>query len=140
MKFRNMIAGLLLLSMIGAFSGCEKDQKTLLTDGVWNFKSMTTDSEDETTQDLIFVASAFMSGSTMEFISDGTFLSTSPLADEPSSGTWSLIGDDQLILTPEGELASTANIDVLSKSELKYIETYWDINQNPYTITTSWSR
>ncbi|MGW8314141.1 MAG: lipocalin family protein [Bacteroidales bacterium] len=141
MKLRNMIAGLLVLSMVGVFSGCEKDQKTLLTDGIWKFKSMTTNSDDETTQDFIFVANALMSGATMEFKSDGTYLTTSPLADEPTSGTWSLIGDDQLILTPEGASVSQPNnIEVLSKSELKYLETGIDLSQNPHTITTSWSR
>ena len=112
----------------------------MLTDGVWNFENMTSDSEDETTQSLVFLASALMTESTMEFKSDGTYLNTSPLMDAPVSGTWSLIGDDQLILTPEGEVASTANIEVLSKSELKYIETSVDLSQNTYTLTTSWSK
>jgi len=140
MKFRNIVSGLFIVTVIGIISGCETDQKTMLTDGVWNFENMTSDSEDETTQSLVFLASALMTESTMEFKSDGTYLNTSPLMDAPVSGTWSLIGDDQLILTPEGEVASTANIEVLSKSELKYIETSVDLSQNTYTLTTSWSK
>lgn len=140
MEFRNIVTGLLIIAMIGVFTGCETDQKTLLTDGIWNFKGMTTDIEDETTQDLIFIASALMSGSTMEFKSDGTYMIIAQLDEGSESGTWSLIVDDQLILTPEEGVVSTANIDVLSKSELKYIETYFDLNQDPYTITTTWSR
>jgi len=111
----------------------------MLTDGVWNFKNMTTDSEDETTQSLVFLAKALMTESTIEFKPDGTYLQTSPLTDEPVSGTWSLIGDDQLVLNSEGELTSTANIEVLSKSELSYMETYSDLSQT-YTVTTSWSK
>lgn len=140
MKFRNIVSGLIIFTMIGIFSGCETDQRTMLTDGVWNFKNMTSDSEDETTQSLVFLAKALMSESTMEFKPDGTYLQTSPLMDEPASGTWSLIGDDQLILTPEGEVASPANIEVLSKSELRYIETSVDLSQNTFSLTTSWSK
>ena len=60
--------------------------------------------------------------------------------EEPTSGTWSLIGEDQLILTEAGGVPSTANIDVLSKKELKYIETFIDLSQNTYSVTTSWTR
>jgi hypothetical protein len=139
MKFRNIVSGLFIVTVIGIFSGCETDQRTMLTDGVWNFKNMTTDSEDETTQSLVFLAKALMTESTIEFKPDGTYLQTSPLTDEPVSGTWSLIGDDQLVLNSEGELTSTANIEVLSKSELSYMETYSDLSQT-YTVTTSWSK
>jgi hypothetical protein len=139
MKFRNIVRGLFIVTVIGIFSGCETDQRTMLTDGVWNFKNMTTDSEDETTQSLVFLAKALMTESTIEFKPDGTYLQTSPLTDEPVSGTWSLIGDDQLVLNSEGELTSTANIEVLSKSELSYMETYSDLSQT-YTVTTSWSK
>jgi hypothetical protein len=140
MKFKNIVTGLVIVFFLGMFSGCEQDQKTLLTDGIWDFENLTTDSEDENTQNLVFLAKALMTESTIEFKGDGTYLNTSPLMDEPVSGSWSLIGEDQLILTPEDELASTANIEVLSKTELKYIETFFDLNQNTYTIKTSWSR
>jgi hypothetical protein len=101
---------------------------------------MTTDSEDETTQGLVFLAKALMTEATMEFQGSGEYMMSSPLMEEPTTGGWTLIGDDQLILTPEGEVASTANIQVLSKNELKYIETYVDLSQNPYTVTTTWTK
>lgn len=123
-----------------AATGCEKDQKTLLTDGIWNFKNMTSDSEDENTQNLIFLARALMTDATMEFQEGGDYMITSPLMDEPSTGSWTLIGDDQLILTQEGGVPSPANIEVLSKSELKYIETSIDLSQNTHSVTTSWTR
>ena len=140
MTFRNLFAAMAVTLILGVTPGCEKDQKTILTDGTWTFQNLTTDSEDKTTQDLVFLARALMTESTMEFSGDGTYLQDSPLMDEPTTGSWSLIGDDQLILTPEGEIATTANIEVLSKTELTYIETYMDLSQNPYTITTSWTR
>ena len=64
----------------------------------------------------------------------------SPLMEEPSSGTWSLIGDDQLILTEDGGVAQPANINVLSKKELSYIITGYDLSQNSYSVTTTWTR
>ena len=131
---------LLTMTLLFSATGCEKDNKTLLTDGVWNFKNMTTDSEDETTQNLVFLAKALMTDATLEFQESGDYIMDSPLMDEPTTGTWSLIGDDQLVMTPEGELATTANIQVLSRDELKYLETYVDLSQNPYTITTSWTK
>jgi len=141
MRIRNVITGVAMsLFLLFMTTACEQDQKNLLTDGVWNFKNMTTDSEDETTQGIVFLAKALMTEATMEFQESGDYLITSPLMEEPTTGGWTLIGEDQLIMTPEGELASTANIQVLSKNELKYMETYMDLSQNPYTIITTWTR
>ena len=141
MRIRNVITGVAMsLLLLFVTTACEQDQKNLLTEGIWNFKNMTTDSEDETTQGIVFLAKALMTEATMEFQESGDYLITSPLMEEPTTGGWTLIGEDQLILTPEGELASTANIQVLSKNELKYMETYVDLSQNPYTIITTWTR
>ena len=121
-------------------TGCEKDNRTLLTDGVWTFKNLTTDSENETISGLITLAKVLMTDATMEFQDGGTYIMDSPLADQPTTGDWQLVGTDQLILTPEGELASTSNIETLSKSELTFIETFVDEQLNSYTVTTSWTR
>ena len=121
-------------------TGCEADNKTLLTDGVWTFKSLTTDSEDETISGLITLAEILMTGATMEFQDGGTYIMDSPLIEDPTTGDWQLIGEDQLILEPDGEAVSTSSIETLSKSELTYIETLVDEQLNSYTVTTSWSR
>ena len=121
-------------------TGCENDPSTLLTDGVWSFENLTSDSDDSDIQSWVALAKALMTDATLEFQSGGTYLITSPLAEEPTTGTWSLVGDDQLILNPEDQVASTANIETLSKKELKYIETYFDQNQNTYSVTTTWTR
>ncbi len=130
-----MIAIALLL-----FTGCESDNKTLLTDGVWKFSNMTTDSEDQDIIALITLGKAILTDGTMEFKADETFILSAPLLQESQTGTWSLIGDDQLIMDNEGDLGSTANIDVLTKKELKYIETFVDTEMNRYNVTTSWSK
>ena len=131
----SMIAIALLL-----FTGCESDNKTLLTDGVWKFSNMTTDSEDQDIIALITLGKAILTDGTMEFKADETFILSAPLLQESQTGTWSLIGDDQLIMDNEGDLGSTANIDVLTKKELKYIETFVDTEMNRYNVTTSWSK
>ena len=121
-------------------TSCETDNKNLLTDGVWTFQSLTTDSEDENVSTLILIASALMTDATMEFQESGTYIMDSPLANQPTTGDWELIGEDQLILTPDGEIASTSSIETLSKSELKYKETLVDEQLNSYSVTTTWSR
>lgn len=131
----SMIAVCMLL-----VTGCETDNKTLLTDGVWNFSNMTTDSEDEGIIALITLGKAILTDGTMEFKTDETYILSAPLLQEPQTGTWSLIGDDQLIMDSDGDLGSTANIDVLTKKELKYIETFVDTEMSRYNVTTSWSR
>ncbi len=141
MKTKNLLSGLLLsLFFVFTLTSCEKDQNTLLTDGAWAFENMTTDSEDETTQSFIALAKALFTDATLEFQADGNYLITSPLMEEPNTGTWSLIGDDQLIMNPEGEAASTGNIETLTKDQLTYIETFTDLNLNTYSITTTWVR
>ena len=141
MKPRNFLSGLVIpLIFTVAFTGCEKDPDTLLTDGIWNFETLTTDSEDEDIHSLVALAKALMTDATLEFQGAGTYIIDSPLMDNPTTGTWSLIGDDQLILDPDDELPSTANIETLTKKELTYLETYSDMQMNPYTITTTWIR
>jgi hypothetical protein len=138
---RKIIAGLAVAMLVMfTLTGCETDNKTLLTDGVWTFKSLTTDSEDETISGLITLAEILMTGATMEFQDGGTYIMDSPLIEDPTTGDWQLVGEDQLILEPDGEAVSTSSIETLSKSELTYIETFVDDQLNSYTVTTSWSR
>ena len=130
------------MSLIFVFtlSSCETDQNTLLTDGAWTFENLTTDSEDETTQSLIALAKVLLTDAKLEFQAGGDYLITSPLLDEPTTGTWSLVGDVQLIMNPESGVTSTGNIETLTKSRLSYIETLTDQEMNTYTVTTTWVR
>lgn len=141
MKTRNFVSGLAIsLFLLIAFTGCEQDPSTLLTGGVWTFENLATDTDDETIRSLVALGKAFFTDATLEFQDDGTYIITSPLMDDPTTGTWSLIGEDQLIMDPDDELSSTANIEILTKKELTYIETYIDMDQNPYSVTTTWIR
>ena len=141
MKTKKLFAGLFTVLMVFALSGCEQDANTLLTDGVWTFENMTTDSEDETIQSIVAFGKAFMTDATLEFSGDGTYILSSPLSDQPSTGTWSLIGSDQLTMDPDGdEPFSTGNIETLTKDKLTYIETFMDEQQQSYTTTTTWVR
>lgn len=141
MKSRNFLSGLVITLLFAVvFSGCEKEPGTLLTDGIWNFENLTTDSEDEDIHSLVALAKALMTDATLEFQGAGTYIIDSPLMDEPTTGTWSLIGEDQLILDPDNQPPSTANIETLTKKELTYLETYSYQQMTPYTITTTWVR
>ncbi|MFO7669366.1 MAG: lipocalin family protein [Bacteroidales bacterium] len=130
-----MIA-IILLSL----TGCETDNKTLLTNGVWKFSNMTTDSEDQDIIAFVTLGKAILTDGTLEINADETYILSAPLLQNSQTGTWSLVGEDQLIFKGEDNITSTANIETLSKKELKYIETYVDAEMNSYSITTSWSR
>ena len=89
---------------------------------------------------IITLAKALLTDATMEFQEGGTYIMTSPLVEDPTTGEWQLIGEDQLILDPDDELPSTANIESLTKDKLSYMETFVDAEMNSYTITTTWTR
>ena len=137
-KATTMVAIALLLN-----TACEKtaDNKTLLTDGIWNFSNMTTDSESEATQALILLGKVLLTEGTMEFKDDKSYILSSPLLQEPQTGTWSLIGD-QLIVDSDGDRASTSNIGTLSKTELIYTESVPELESELsfHKVTTSWSK
>ena len=101
---------------------------------------MTTTSEDETIISIVAFAKAVLTDATMEFQEGGTYILSSPLVEEPTTGEWSLIGEDQLVLDADDEVPSTANIETLTKDKLSYMETYVDDEMNPYTLTTTWVR
>lgn len=130
------MSALILISMIS----CEIDQNSLLTNGIWDFQNLTTDSEDETIKGFVALGKALLTDATLEFQPAGTYIIDSPLLDEPINGSWTLVGDDQLIMTPEGDIPETANIETLSKKKLSYIQTFTDTNLNTYSITTTWVR
>ena len=138
---KNILFGIALaLFSVLAFTSCETENATLLTDGVWTFQDLSTDSEDNTVVSLISLAEALLTDATMEFQEGGTYILSSPLVQNPTTGDWQLIGDDQLLLDPEGETSSTANIETLTKDRLSYTESMVDGNMETYTVTTTWIR
>ena len=121
-------------------TACETDNATLLTDGVWTFQDMTSDSEESAVISLVSLAKALLTDASMEFQEGGTYILTSLLQENPTTGEWQLIGEDQLVLDPEDEGASTSNIETLTKDKLSYSESFVDGQMNTYKVTTSWTR
>ena len=138
---RNILPGLIpvLVGMM-LLTACETDNATLLTDGVWTFQDMTSDSEDSAVISLVSLAKALLTDASMEFQGGGTYILTSPLVENPTTGEWQLIDEDMLVLDPEDEAASTSKIETLTKDKLSYSESFVDGQMNTYTVTTSWTR
>ena len=89
------------LLMALTFSSCsDPEASTLLTDGKWKFKNLTTTSEDP---DIITLVNALKMGftdATLDFQDDGTYIQEFLIGD-PETGSWELIGDDLLVLTSD---------------------------------------
>jgi len=140
-KARSSLLIVIITTIIFISHGCAGDPTSLLKDGIWTFEDMTTDSENEDIQSLVTFGKAFMTDATLELQEGGLYIISSPLAEEPTTGEWELVGEDQLILDPDGAISSSVgNIDVLTKKMLKYIETFSDENSGTYTTTTTWVR
>jgi hypothetical protein len=138
---KNILSGIALSFFLALLlTGCEKDNTTLLTDGVWHFQDLSSDSEDNTVLSLVTLAKALLTDATMEFQEGGTYILSSPLVEDPTTGEWQLIGEDQLILEPDGETSSTSSIETLTKDKLSYSESFVDGQMNTYHITTTWTR
>jgi len=130
----------IILFAVLALTGCQKDNSTLLTAGVWTFQSMTTDSEESSVISLVSLGQALLTGATMEFQEGGTYILTSPFVENPTTGDWELIGDDQLLIDPDNEASSTSNIKTLTADKLSYSEDFVDGEMNAYKVTTTWVR
>lgn len=121
-------------------TACERDQDTLLTDGSWSFHDMTTSSEESAIISIVSLAKALLTDATLEFQEGGSYMISSPYLQEPTTGEWQLIGEDQLVLEPEGEAASTSRIETLNRDRLSYSESFVDAQMNSYTVTTTWTK
>ncbi len=138
---KNIYKGIavILFAML-TLTGCEKENAALLTDGVWTFQSMTTDSDDNSIISLVSLGQALLTEATMEFQEGGTYILSSPLVENPTTGEWQLVGEEQLILDPDGEATSTSAIETLTKDKLSYMETFVDSQLSSYKVTTTWTR
>ncbi|RLD91313.1 MAG: hypothetical protein DRJ29_14260 [Bacteroidetes bacterium] len=140
-NMRNIIKGFgIILFTLLTLTACETDSATLLTDGVWTFQSMTTDSEESSIISLVSLAQALLTEASMEFQEGGTYIMISPFVENATTGEWELIGEDQLIIDPDDEASSTSRIKTLSKEKLSYTEDFVDGQMNTYMVTTTWTR
>ena len=132
------LKGLLLVSLfIFLFTGCEKDNLTILTDGVWQFENFTTTSDNDDIRSLVALGKAIMTDGTLTFSDDGSYTLDSPIID-PETGSYELVGSTQLIFN-DG-IARTASIDEISKKKLVYIETYLYLDVTTYSVKYVWVR
>jgi hypothetical protein len=128
-----IIISIIILSL----SSCEKDRVTLLTAGVWKFENITTNSDDDAIKTIVAGLKAVYTDGTMQFFSDGTYVKEYALLDD-ETGTWELVGETQLVFSPDVGGIQTASIDKITKKELVYLETFVDQDQNPFNTTTTW--
>jgi hypothetical protein len=119
------------------FTGCEKDNLTILTDGVWQFENFTTTSDNDDIKSLVALGKAIMTDGTLTFSDDGSYTLDSPVI-EAETGSYELVGSTQLIFN-DG-IARTASIDEISKKKLVYIETYLYLDVTTYSVKYVWVR
>jgi len=136
MKKIQLLKYIFLVIMVTGFSGCKKDNLTLLTDGTWKFRNFTTTSDNEDIKNLVALGKAVLTDGTLTFYDDGTYELDAPVMNEPETGSWELVGSTQLIFN-DG-FPRTASIDDLSKKELVYLETYVYLDTETYTVKYTW--
>ena len=136
---RNFLIGV-TIALLVMLTSCRKDDSTLLTDGLWTFQDMRTDSDVSAIISLVSLGEALLTGATLEFQEGGTYILSSALVEDPTTGQWELIGDDRLVMNPDGKPSSTSIIQTLTKEKLVYSEDFTDDEMNSYTVKTTWSR
>lgn len=130
-------AYIIIAAMMTLLSSCEKDRVTLLTDGVWTFENITTNSDDDAIKTIVAGIKAYHTDGTLQFFSDGTYVMEFPLGDD-ETGTWELVGETQLVFSPDAGGVQTSSIEKINKSELVYIATFVDQNSDPFNTTLTW--
>lgn len=128
---------LMALSLLLVTSSCEKDnlsQSELLVNHIWRFDKMTTTSSDENIQALVTFVSAMMTGATLEFKEDGSYIIT--VLNQDDDGIWEL-SDDEDTLFMDGDGMS---ITKLTKDELILDGEDVDDELGTYHVTMYWKK
>ncbi len=132
-----------VVAVMAMNSGCGKDDdlstKELLTAHPWKFVKAETTSTDSSVIQGIAIINAFMTNSVVTFSADGTYSLTSPLLNDPETGTWELSSDEKL-LTIKSDGSDGGNSDVnrivrISDTELVLEEDDTTEDGTPYTIS-----
>jgi len=135
LKISHLLVAFLFLL---AVSGCEKlSDKELLTDHTWKWNKLTTSSTNETVLAGIALSNALLTGTTLKFDDDGTYIMTSPLApDDPETGTW-LLSDGGETLSLDNEPMSVVTLD----KEALVLESEEESQEaGSYTVTMHWKK
>jgi Lipocalin-like domain len=131
----------MVLLFLLASSGCNKveqlTKEELLTNHIWKWNKITTNSTDTDVQSLVALVNALMTGTTLDFKDDGTYVMTSPLdPNNPTTGTWEL-SEDSKTLDMDGE---PGDIVKLSSSEFVIAQETVDEQYGTYTVTLYWKK
>jgi hypothetical protein len=138
------IMGLALVMAVN--SGCGKDDKIstseLLTSHPWTFVKAMSTSTDTTVQQGVALINAFMTNVEVTFNVDGTYTLTSPLINDPETGTWELSSDEKLLtIKSDGDSDADVNrITRISDAELVLEEDDTTDDGTPYTITLTFKK
>jgi hypothetical protein len=128
---------LMAFSLLLVTSSCEKDnlsRSELLVNHIWRFDKMTTTSSDENIQALVTFVSAMMTGATLEFKEDGSYIIT--VLNQDDDGIWEL-SDDEDTLFMDGDGMS---ITKLTKDELILDGEDVDDELGTYHVTMYWKK
>ena len=132
-----------VVAVMAMNSGCGKDDdlstKELLTAHPWKFVKAETTSTDSSVIQGIAIINAFMTNSVVTFNADGTYTLTSPLLNDPETGTWELSSDEKLLtIKSDGESSSNGDVNRIvriSDTELVLEEDDTTDDGTPYTIS-----
>jgi hypothetical protein len=122
-----------ILILITANSCKKYSNEELLTDHIWKWDKMTTNSADEDVQNMVLLVDAMMTGSTMEFRTDGTYAVT--ILGNPDEGTWEMPDDNTLITD-----ADQMTIIKLTGSALVLEGEQVDNDLGAYTVVMYWKK
>jgi hypothetical protein len=122
-----------ILILITANSCKKYSDEELLTNHIWKWDRMTTNSANEDVQNMVTLLNVFMTGATMEFRADGTYTAT--ILNNPEDGTWELPDDNTLITD-----ADQMTIIKLTESELVLEGEQADDDLGAYTVVMYWKK
>lgn len=134
------IATLLIGFSLLFSTGCEKlNDEELLTDHIWKFKEITTNSTDQNVISIVAFVNALMTNSTMEFKKNGTF--TLSMLNQSESGTWELSDDGKTLYTTDSN-GDTDEMTVvkLTKDDLILQGEEVDNTYGTYSVTMHWTK
>ncbi len=138
---RNFVLSIMVLAVL-ALTGCEKDDTTpdkssLMTAHIWKYNKLSTTSTDTDVQMFVNLMAALMTGSTMNFSTDGTFTMT--VMDMTDSGTWELNPDGTKITIDKGTTdEAVQNIITLTSDVLEFSETTEDEDFGSFDVKYKW--
>ncbi len=139
--FRYSSIVLLAVVLVMALNqGCGKDDLSsseLLTAHPWKFVKAETTSSDTSVIQGVALINAFLTNTVVTFNADGTYTLTSPLINDPETGTWTLSSDGKLLTIKsngddEGDVNRVAR---LTETELVLEEDDTTDDGTPYTIS-----